>query len=152
MSKYGTVVKIEEGDKSFKVNGVEVPKDFLFNLFAFVDDGADKTIGHERLIAYLCLVPLIKDQGEHMNQYHALSDEAKLALALAPCIYKAIGLDENTERGFVMACMDQLDIEPRHVQGMGNEIFGNCRKPKEEEAEGFRYEGNIIQFPSRTVY
>jgi hypothetical protein len=151
MSKYGTVVKIEEGDKSFKVNGVEVPKDFLVNLFAFVDDGANKA-GHGQLIAYLCLVPLIKDQGEHMNQYHALSDEAKLALALAPPIYKAIGLDENTERGFVMACMDQLEIEPRHVASMGNEIFGNCRKPKGEEAEDFRYEGNIIQFPSRTVH
>jgi hypothetical protein len=55
-------------------------------------------------------------------------------------------LDDDTAKGFLAACMAQLDIELEQVGRMGQYIFGNCEKD-----EGFAYEGNVIPFPSKSV-
>jgi len=145
-----TVVKIVEGEKSFRVNGVEVPFDFLDSLFAFIDAPNDKAIIYEKLVAYLCLIPCIQDQSEHFSQYHKLSDPAKVALALSKPIYKALGLTHKTDRAFMQACMSQLNIEIEHVSNMGDHIFGLCQDESQDN-EGFTYEGNVIPFTSKTV-
>jgi hypothetical protein len=148
----GNVVRIVEKDTAYTVNGIEVPHDFLKSLFAFVGVPADEEcqeVRYQRLLAYLCLVPIVYDRVDHMVKYHKLSDEAKVALALAPAIYQAVGLNPGNDRAFVTACMAQLDIEYNHVGAMGHYIFGDCGA--EEEEDGFSYEGNVIPFPSHAV-
>ena len=148
MRKHGTLVKIEEGRDLFLVNGVTVPKDFLHTLFAFVDQvDADKAPPYDKLIAYLSLVPLVQGRAEHFLQHHSITAAAKLALELATPIYKALDLCEQTERSFITACMQQLDIEIEHVCNMGHHIFGSCN----EDEDGMSHEGNVIPFRSRAV-
>jgi hypothetical protein len=151
--KHATIVRLVEGDTSYTVNGIEIPHDFLQNLFAFVgvpEDEECREVRYQRLLAYLCMVPFVHAHAEHMAKYHTLTDEAKVALALAPVIYKAIGLTSANDRSFVVACMDQLDIEIEHVAKMGEFIFGECGDEERKE-DGFSYEGNVIPFPSHAL-
>jgi hypothetical protein len=146
MKTYATTVKIEDKKDVFSVNGVDVPKDFLKTLFAFVGAPDTEDTRYDKLIAYLCLVPFLHDEQDHFTRFHGnISPAAKQALHLAGPVYRAIGLSEQTAHGFMKACMSQIDIEFEHVGRMTEYIFGDCDK------ETFTYEGNVIPFASKTV-
>ena len=147
MKKYATTVRIDEREDAFNVNGVDVPKHFLKTLFEFVGAPDTEDTRYSKLIAYLCLIPFLHDEADHFARFHSnLSPAAKQALDLAGPVYKAIGLCDETARGFLQACMSHLDIEIEHVARMGQHIFGQC-----DDEAGFVYEGNVIPFTSKSV-
>src|SRR5271168_1370614 len=115
-------IEIEETEISYRVCGIDLDKSHLENLFPGE--------GYNALAKYLCVAPFLNDRAEHFRLYHELTDSAVWALAKAPDIVHAIGIDETNMVPFMMMCMAQAGVEDAaEMAKLCHLAFGECNPP-----------------------
>lgn len=131
-------IKIEDVDGDhINVNGVSLEKRHVAAMFPATPDQ------EKALAKYLAIVPFLVEMGEHFRTTHKLSECTAYAVDMAPALYKALGITEETTIPFMMVCFEICGDTPETMAQQCRDAFGACGKQE------LKREGNVIQFPTR---
>ena len=134
-------IKIEDIDADHvRVNGVALEKRHIAAMFPATKDQ------EKALAKYLAIVPFLTEMGDHFRESHQLSECATYGLDMAPALYKALGITEETTIPFMLVCFEVCGESPESMAQQCRDAFGKCGEHKRE--------GNVIYLNShgKTVH